>query len=68
MLEEIAELERTGRLVDPAEGSSRRAVVFYVDKGSGFLSYLTWWMYTWRTIGLNAEGSRSGVFSHTFLV
>jgi len=33
----------------------RRAVVFYVDKGGGFLSYLTWWIFTWRQIGLDSE-------------
>jgi hypothetical protein len=57
VLEEIEQLEQAGRLTVPADGTSRRAVVFYVDKGSGFLAYLTWWLYTWRTIRLNSEGT-----------
>ena len=39
--------------MDKIEGN-RRAVVFYVDKGKGFLKYLTWWLFTWRKIGLDA--------------
>ena len=35
-------LHRTGDFESRAEGT-RRAVVFYVDKGQ-FLSYLTWWV------------------------
>jgi len=32
---------------------TRRAIVFYVDKGNGFLAYLKWWLYAWKLIGLN---------------
>ena len=32
---------------------TRRAVIFYVDKGSGFLAYLNWWIFSWKMIGLN---------------
>merc|ERR1719483_168253 len=53
VLEEIAEYNKTGAF-DIVTGT-RRAVVFYVDKGSGFLAYLTWWLFTWRKIGLNTE-------------
>ena len=34
---------------------SRRAAVFYVDRGSSFQKFLTWWIYTWKVIGLDAE-------------
>lgn len=52
VLEEIAAAERSGELT--AVTGSRRAVVFYLDGGSGFLSYLTWWLFTWKAIGLDA--------------
>jgi hypothetical protein len=39
-----------------AVSGARRAVVFYVDEGSGFLKYLTWWLYAWNAIGLNSPG------------
>jgi hypothetical protein len=39
-----------------AVSGARRAVVFYVDEGSGFLKYLTWWLYSWNAIGLNSPG------------
>ena len=35
MLEEITELERAGELAGSAQGTSRRAVVFYLDQASG---------------------------------
>ncbi len=57
-MEEVAELERSG-LLNAVEGT-RRAVVFYVDKGTGFLAYLTWWLYTWKTIGLVSPGIWAG--------
>ena len=53
VMEEIAEYNKTGAF--EKESGTRRAVVFYVDKGSGFLSYLTWWMFTWKNIGLDSE-------------
>eukprot|EP00092_Neocalanus_flemingeri_P005814 GFUD01006258.1.p1 GENE.GFUD01006258.1~~GFUD01006258.1.p1 ORF type:complete len:628 (-),score=188.16 GFUD01006258.1:577-2460(-) len=53
VLNEIAEYNRTGAF--EKDTGTRRAVVFYVDKGSGFLAYLTWWMFTWKKIGLDAE-------------
>ena len=37
------------------QAGSRRAVVFYLDKGAGFLTYLTWWLHAWKTIGLDSE-------------
>ena len=63
-------LHRTGDFESREEGT-RRAVVFYVDKGQ-FLSYLTWcvsltkswcnimewngrWLYSWHMIGLDSE-------------
>ena len=62
-------LHRTGDFESRVEGS-RRAVVFYVDKGQ-FLSYLTWWvlpgtrwnimewngrwLHSWHMIGLDSE-------------
>jgi len=53
VLKEIAEYNKTGAF-DEVTGT-RRAVVFYVDKGSGFLAYLTWWLFTWKKIGLDSE-------------
>jgi len=53
VLKEIAQYNKTGAF--EKEVGSRRAVVFYVDKGSGFLAYLKWWMFTWKKIGLNVE-------------
>jgi len=55
VLEEIINLEIEGDFLK-SEGQ-RRAVVFYVDKGTGFLKYLTWWMFAWKEIGLNSEQS-----------
>ena len=34
---------------------NRRAIVFYVDKGSGFLAYLKWWIFAWKKIELDSE-------------
>ena len=44
----------------------RRAVVFYLDRGSGFLSYLNWWLLAWRLLGLNsaAEAFDIVLFAH----
>lgn len=53
VMADIQELNRTDALYEIS--GSRRAVVFYVDKGSGFLAYLTWWLYTWAKIGLDSE-------------
>ena len=36
---------------DPAR--RRRAAVFYLDRGSGGLDMVRWWIYTWRFIGLD---------------
>lgn len=33
---------------------TRRAVVFYIPPGEGFLLFLKWWIYTWKAIELNA--------------
>ena len=52
VLKEIEEYNKTGAF--EKETGTRRAVVFYVDKGTGFLAYLTWWLYTWKNIGLDA--------------
>ena len=35
------------------KGDSRRAAVFYVDKGKGAIANVNWWIYTWKFIGLN---------------
>ena len=51
VLEEIRELNSSGEL-GRARGS-RRAAVFYVDQGTGFLAYLRWWLYAWRLAGLD---------------
>jgi len=53
VLKEIDEYNKT--VAFEKEVGTRRAVVFYVDKGSGFLAYLKWWMFTWKKIGLDAE-------------
>ncbi|XP_023344979.1 uncharacterized protein LOC111714162 [Eurytemora carolleeae] len=29
----------------------RRAVVFYLDKGTGFLAFLKWWILAWKLLG-----------------
>ena len=49
-----ASAARTGDFESRVEGR-RRAIVFYVDKGSGFLSYLTWWLFAWRQLGLDGR-------------
>ena len=51
VLEEIRELNTSGEL-GRARGS-RRAAVFYLDKGSEPLAYLRWWLYAWRLAGLD---------------
>ena len=51
VLQEIRTLNTTGEL-GKVRGS-RRAVVFYVDQGTGFLAYLRWWLYAWRLAGLD---------------
>ena len=53
VLKEIDEYNRTGAF--EKDVGTRRAVVFYVDKGSGFLAYLKWWMFTWKKIGLDEK-------------
>ena len=35
------------------KGDSRRAAVFYVDKGKGAIASVNWWIYSWKFIGLN---------------
>ena len=37
----------------PSPGQRRRAAVFYVDQGNNVLSYISWWIFTWRFIGLH---------------
>ena len=51
VLEEIRELNSSGEL--GRERGSRRAAVFYLDQGTGFLAYLRWWLYAWRLAGLD---------------
>ena len=51
VLQEIRTLNTSGEL-GKVRGS-RRAVVFYVDQGTGFLAYLRWWLYAWRLAGLD---------------
>jgi len=53
VLEEIKRSEDNGDY-GKFEGN-RRAVVFFVDKGSGFLAYLSWWIFAWRKISLDSE-------------
>ena len=48
-------LEGEVHLVQHRLAGHRRAVVFYLDKGEGFLTYLTWWLHAWRTIGLDSK-------------
>ena len=51
VLEEIRVLNSSGELT--RERGTRRAVVFFADKGTHFLAYLQWWLYAWRLLGLN---------------
>jgi len=53
VLDQIKAEESSGSLF--LQSGSRRAVVFYLDKGTGFLSYLTWWLLAWKEIGLDSE-------------
>ena len=64
VLQEIRTLNTTGEL-GKVRGS-RRAVVFYVDQGTGFLAYLRWWLYAWRLAGLDTAQQAMDVvlFTH----
>ena len=64
VLEEIRELNSSGEL-GRARGS-RRAAVFYLDQGTGFLAYLRWWLYAWRLAGLDTADQAMDVvlFTH----
>ena len=78
VLTEIRELKRTGAL--ERQTGSRRAVVFYVDKGEqvtcrisrlsftfqGGASWIAWWIYAWKLIGLDTpeEAFDIIIFSH----
>ena len=64
VLEEIRELNTSGEL-GRARGS-RRAAVFYLDKGSEPLAYLRWWLYAWRLAGLDTADQAMDVvlFTH----
>ena len=53
VLEEIRELNTSGELGRARGRGSRRAAVFYLDKGSVPLAYLRWWLYAWRLAGLD---------------
>ena len=43
VVDEIRKMNKTGELYRVS--GNRRGIVFYVDKGDGFLAYLTWWLY-----------------------
>ena len=64
VLQEIRTLNTSGEL-GKVRGS-RRAVVFYVDQGTGFLAYLRWWLYAWRLAGLDTPQQAMDVvlFTH----
>ena len=64
VLQEIRTLNTSGEL-GKVRGS-RRAVVFYVDQGTGFLAYLRWWLYAWRLAGLDTADQAMDVvlFTH----
>ena len=68
VLEEIRELNTSGEL-GRARGS-RRAAVFYLDKGSEPLAYLRWWLYAWRLAGLDTAQQALDlvVFTHPLAV
>ena len=34
---------------------SRRAVVFYMDRGTGAIPSMKWWLFAWHFIGLDAS-------------
>ena len=36
----------------------RRAAVFYLDRGSGSLAMVRWWLHAWRLIGLDQEAEQ----------
>ena len=54
---------------EPGSGK-RRAIVFYIDKGSGFLIYLKWWIFAWKKIELNSEKEAFDIilFTHPLMV
>ena len=63
VLQEIRTLNTSGEL-GKVRGS-RRAVVFYVDQGTGFLAYLRWWLYAWRLAGLDTPQQAMDVILFT---
>ena len=32
--------------------------MLYVDRGSGFLPYISWWLHAWKLSGLNTSSER----------
>ena len=48
------------------KGDKRRAVVFYLDRGTGGMASLLWWMQAWKFIGLNRmeEGFDIVIMAH----
>ena len=48
------------------KGGARRAVVFYLDRGTGGMASLLWWIQAWKFIGLNRmeEGFDIVIMAH----
>ena len=67
--EEIADRLAEAQRGEPAVEVAlrRRGVIFYLDKGTGFLAYLNWWLLTWRLLGLNRADKAYDIvlFAHT---
>ncbi|XP_023336579.1 uncharacterized protein LOC111707669 isoform X2 [Eurytemora carolleeae] len=44
----------------------RRAAVFYLDKGTGPLAFVNWWLLAWKLLGLNSKKERFDIvlFTH----
>ena len=61
---EIRELRASGEL--GRQSGHRRAAVLYVDRGSGFLPYISWWLHAWKLSGLNTSSEMFDlvIFTH----
>ena len=64
VLAEIREMRARGEL--SRQTGHRRAAVFYVDRGTGFLPYIAWWLHAWKLTGLNSSAEMFDLvlFSH----
>ena len=53
VLQHVAEEELLHAHDTQEAARRRRAAVFYLDRGRGGLEMVRWWLYTWRSLGLD---------------